>query len=1111
MIGYLLKYVAKCEPIFDAHIKDHLPKTTLRYLQSEEGKHLHGRIVSSCEVFARLLGYPHAYQTKAVMFLTTDMPPQRIRVVDVQAAKMAAAAKKATPVTADADVGWSGAGVQDTEGDSVPDSEVRMYDDKVTKYMNRPDDSEFDNITYPEYWRKYDVLTESRAPRMGADVCKDGSGRHVVLRKEPRIVRFHLKLPEKDGEAFWYQRVLLNVPFRSEDDLLSPENSAIGTDTQWKEEVFLRGIMKRDENGESLIRQMIEETENPYQKMALARKLKKLKSGHDRTSPQYHDLRDMAHMLGDSAAKPEGAYPDALPYADLTNCQKKACYHTIKKFASGEQCLVFLTGEAGTGKTAVVKTIVNAVRGSGKSVGVTATSGCAACLLKGQTLHKFAGFRVDLDLDKQGRQGQTNLAEVDFLVVDEISMMADDFFEALDEACRGCRKSNEPFGGLSILLVGDLCQLPPVLDRQEYLLGIEGSTDQKVPNKDDALPVWRHELWKLFQPFVLEENKRQEGDNDLADILSLLRVGKDLSDHQVELLRTRFQPYDQALETVKAKTHTAVCARNKVVDELNNHGLPDPTFRCRAVDTKGDGSDVISDRVRSYIRTKTNSPDEVCLSVGAPVMLLRNLNVEYGIVNGMRGTVAEIYPKMNMVRIHRVVPAPDGNMDDVYVGVESSYVGRITSAVGYKRLQIPLKLCFATTAHKCQGGTFERIMVVADNMSDNFGQFYTALSRVKSLDGLIITHTSLKTLDRSFIKVRTRVSCAVLAELERLADLTRKCSDPPEHFDPLAACSRGMAASFGAKHCSSQELSSGARRSLAKEVWPRRQSGPSSVNARNPGVKTSPVVRRSSRLSGDKYERSYWMTVEDICFVLCAVLGVNSVAEPTTWKVFQANVKSLYGDGGVALRPNSCLWAEGYLCQIINTDARGLGVHWLHAVAQLVPIAATVRVLDPMSAARSSTAVEKSLRTGFEESGHIFKFRSTGAQVAGDNSHCGHISTWYQILSCLALVEGTYDPDVVPAQPPDHWFDLVHQLLRIRDVVFKGGHAFNAVDYRTIGLAALFDDFMIGTCTMLQLSQHCCQYLAGLKEKIAESVAAQRNKNALSKHGFGRHKHRKHQ
>ena len=589
---------------------------------------------------------------------------------------------------------------------------------------------------------------------------------------------------------------MLRIPFRDEEDLISEENQAVGTETQYKEECFLRGLMKREDSNEDIIRSLIDEHADP----SILKKLRKLLNKKDQSQKKFDpDAYNVGHIFGDDPEEEiQGCnYPDALPYSKLTNCQKKPVYDVVRMMARGEQTLSFVCGEGGTGKTVCVKTVVSAMRNAGYKVGVTATSGAAACLLRGSTMHSFLGVSIDLDVDNVRDERKEALSNLDFLVIDEISLAPGSWLDAVDDILRDAKgKPTVPFGGVSVMLVGDLCQLPPVPDKRKNRHSTRPSDGNKKPLPLACVAAWKTDLFKQFKPYVLTENRRQASGDDLLNILQTIRLGRPLGPHQWHILSKRLITYEHMIELTAEQKCVTIAARLQDIATINNRCLPEPTFVSNAMDVDGLGKPLAETYGGRSVEKLTGPPDRVIASVGCPMMVLRNIDTPSGIVNGMRGICTAVYEDSKMIRLQRLSPAPDGCEDDVYIRPMPFRIPPIEGVIvpgGARRVQLPCKVCYATTCHKFQGQTTDSCCVLLDNMNDQCGMLYTALSRVKILDGLYLTHSpALAPMTRKRFNRLIRCEGAVLDRLEEMVDATANRDSVPEDADLVGILREGQ-------------------------------------------------------------------------------------------------------------------------------------------------------------------------------------------------------------------------------------------------------------------------------------------------------------------------------
>jgi ATP-dependent DNA helicase PIF1 len=388
---------------------------------------------------------------------------------------------------------------------------------------------------------------------------------------------------------------------------------------------------------------------------------------------------------------------------------------------------IFLTGQAGTGKSELIKHVKKLWESDGRVIAITSLTGVSALSIGGNTIHSWAGIGlgelapVEL-LKKVRKKSQAkNWKNTDLLVIDEISMMSPDLMMKLDFVARGIRRIDSPFGGIQLLLAGDMCQLPAV--------------------KTDVY-CFEGDIWPKCKLTIchLTENMRQD-DPLFQRVLSQVRMGY-LSPEGLELLQSCVRK-DIGLNGI---IPTKMFPHRKSVDEVNEKGLKaisreqNPLQRFEAVDFITSVREV-SDENRKYYMEALNKACQakavLDLLVGAQVMLIHNVDLKSGLVNGARGIVIRFEEYRPVVKfmsgLETIVQCVDWEV-------------KISDDITVSRRQIPLILAYGTTVHKSQGQTLD--CVEMDLGDDLFaaGQFYTALSRVRSTAGLCITNLSTKGL-----------------------------------------------------------------------------------------------------------------------------------------------------------------------------------------------------------------------------------------------------------------------------------------------------------------------------------------------------------------------------
>ncbi len=386
---------------------------------------------------------------------------------------------------------------------------------------------------------------------------------------------------------------------------------------------------------------------------------------------------------------------------------------------------IFLTGKAGTGKT----TFLHRVRTEGlKRAVVAAPTGVAAVNAKGVTLHSLfqLPFGV-IDPERMPREGKFKfnkakielIRSMDLLIIDEVSMVRADVLDAVDRVLRRFRRADRVFGGVQVLMIGDMEQLPPVTKEDEWeILRRFYETpyffSSKAFRESGALTI---ELKHIY---------RQE-DETFIRLLNEVRQGR-LSDQSLRLLQSRYRP---DFEPGDDEGYILLTTHNYKADRLNRkklEALPgDPvTYRAQI---KG-----------HFPENAYPAKEELVLKRGAQVMFLKNdrsgLRRYY---NGKIGTVTDLDDDRVWVRPageDQIIEVEAETWENVRYKVDDR-TGEILENKQGSFSQIPLRLAWAITIHKSQGLTFDKAIIDAE-LSFAHGQTYVALSRCRSLEGLVL-------------------------------------------------------------------------------------------------------------------------------------------------------------------------------------------------------------------------------------------------------------------------------------------------------------------------------------------------------------------------------------
>ncbi|MCC6370911.1 MAG: helix-turn-helix domain-containing protein [Bacteroidia bacterium] len=406
-------------------------------------------------------------------------------------------------------------------------------------------------------------------------------------------------------------------------------------------------------------------------------------------------------------------------------------FEQVLNFVNHTNRPVFLTGKAGTGKTTLLKYIK---QNTFKQIAIVAPTGVAAINAGGTTIHSFFQFpfapflpvlnqtnnidysKNNLPALKYNSQRLAIFRNLELLVIDEISMVRADLLDQIDVTLRQTRKKwQQPFGGVQVLLIGDMHQLPPVVQSEEW----------NLLNKVYQSPYFFESLVIKNNPAVyIELNKiYRQNEQTFIDLLNKVRNNV-LDEQSLNLLNQQFRDsitQNDYQENITLTTH------NRKADEINTRNLdalPGKAykFKCRC-------EGVFSDK---------NFPadEELVLKKGTRVMFLKNNN-EKNYYNGKIGVVSFVDDDVIKVKCNEdkfeieVIPETWSNVaysvNKATKHLEEDVLGTF--------IQYPLRLAWAITIHKSQGLTFDKLIIDAAE-SFSAGQVYVALSRCRSLNGL---------------------------------------------------------------------------------------------------------------------------------------------------------------------------------------------------------------------------------------------------------------------------------------------------------------------------------------------------------------------------------------
>jgi len=406
------------------------------------------------------------------------------------------------------------------------------------------------------------------------------------------------------------------------------------------------------------------------------------------------------------------------------NDEFKQAYDLIDKTCD----CVFVTGNAGSGKTTFLRYYM--ARANKKTV-VLATTGIAALNCGGETVHSFFNFKPDITLSKVRRK---NLSEksihkkVETIIIDEASMLRCDVLDCVDKFLRLNREKRQPFGGVQIVFIGDLKQLPPVVNKEEehifksvykspYFLSAR-SLNECILHTVEFKKIYR----QRSADFVALLNAVRDG--KITDE-ELVELNKKVSDHVLD------RPMTVYLTTTNKK---AASINNKYLSKIENKQV---IFTAEIENIEEDSKALPAER-------------ELLIKKGAQVMMLNN-DSKSRWVNGSIGLVEDIKDGAHSEKSLIRVKFPNGRIESVepykwelfkYKWNEKLEQIETESAGFFK--QYPLKLSWAVTIHKSQGKTFDSIVIDMEYGSFAPGQLYVALSRCTSFEGIALARPLTK-------------------------------------------------------------------------------------------------------------------------------------------------------------------------------------------------------------------------------------------------------------------------------------------------------------------------------------------------------------------------------
>jgi len=687
----MTKYISKTEPSHVFNIKENN-----RYY-----RHVLGRRLGAMETIFLLTGEFICNSSATVNFLQTDPPNIRSKTI--------------LPVE-----------------NLLQNPENPYYVDAVEKYFRRPYGQEFNNIKYEEYHQLYEIRNPNGSSPNRA--TRDLDGRIIVKRKKPILTRTRFtKL--NDGETYYYYKLLQTGSWRSEEELLGPF-------TYYRDRyfsMFPNELQTIREETRSYISRLTTQLEHQFTSIVDSHLQSLQQEIHltniDIIQCQLNALKRLPHITPCIAGTnlPQDQYNAITVLTNMIGSR------------SNQWPYYFLTGSAGTGKSFIIHHFRTHLQQTKKKYIVLAPTGVAAQNVNGMTIHSAlkisstttnsqSSYRTlifnDTSLLNEMRHIQT-------IIIDEVSMVSASLFTFISDTFARIHNNHRPFGGINVVVAGDLCQLPPV----------------------QGTAVFHSPIWQLFYPLFLRNSQRQLNDNQYFNLLEEVRLGN-ISDTSWQMLQTKHSQYSNTLTSTNAFITTSIVGYKQSAEHLNvslcnllHVTCEDEILISTAID-KVNGEIWSNEHSQRIFKQHTNLPVDVRFQPGARVMYLSNDMINQGICNGTIGIVTKVIRQNEQVHVSFL---NNQSLVHAVIAPKTSYFS--INGANASRRQFPLQNCFALTVHKSQGLTLPHISLYLDKQFFAAGQAYTALSRAPSWDVVEIPYLDKQafTVDQDVIREYERL------------------------------------------------------------------------------------------------------------------------------------------------------------------------------------------------------------------------------------------------------------------------------------------------------------------------------------------------------------------
>uniref|UniRef100_A0A669AV05 ATP-dependent DNA helicase n=1 Tax=Oreochromis niloticus TaxID=8128 RepID=A0A669AV05_ORENI len=765
-IEYLCKYITKKESGLSEYLKtviDNSDKNTVNEcdeMRAVMQAYSKKREISAQECVTRVCGLKMKKCSRSVVFVPTDDNP----------------VKMSRPMSY----------LESTTHDSCNIWMTSLSD----KYKCRPETPEYEEMSLADFAALCRLVS---GPNEGKDVLPLLNQLGFVQRRKndkPAIIRYYHCSQEKDPEQYYGRLLRLYLPHRSEQEL-KPQgfqtyqsfyNSGFvrlpcSDHSESVKRVVKRNKDKYEKNSEDIESALEEFEQNrdvvidewcnlaPESEVVRLRCDENLPERHSDDENEQENVPDYSRQSDAvteiRAIREQPAVDPAVVRVMYQNLnQKQACvFYAIRDWCIQRVCglnpdpfFFYINGGAGTGKSHLIKCIhseaskilsrlpANAEEAdiSNPTVLLTSFTGTAAFSINGSTLHSLLKLPRSLKPPIQGLGNQLDevrceLMNAEIIVIDEISMVSKPLFAYVDARLKQIKGTQRPFGGMSVLAVGDFYQLPPV--RQSKPLCVYDP---------EQIDLWQEH----FQMITLTEIMRQKDDVAFAEMLNRIRV-KEKTDELSQCDRDLLSQAVTAPEECPIEV-LHIYATNKNVESHNTDTLKKLHSNIIIINADDFQKDKRTGRMarrdKPFTGGRNDLPDTLNVAEGARVMLTRNLDTLNGLVNGAFGILIKVVRSENDGHIIKLGLRMDNrqpmrhNRSANAASDDLVYIERAEESLKFKgavRRQFPVKLAFACTIHKTQGLTTQTAVVSMKNIFEP-GMAYVALSRVTSLSGLYL-------------------------------------------------------------------------------------------------------------------------------------------------------------------------------------------------------------------------------------------------------------------------------------------------------------------------------------------------------------------------------------